>query len=181
MMSENDKANYHNIIREMIKREDEVRNSRNNWFMAIQGLLANAFISSVALKDLMVSLNICMVLAFIGFVTSVSFLYATWRSEMSVRMALECWNLFLIDNGKKIQDYPPITLITYGIIKNESKDNIIGAVDWENKLNNAMNLKKIDKKLNKIDGIMPFKLIPMVFMFLWFICFICGVVLLCIN
>ena len=162
MMSENDKANYHNIIREMIKREDEIRNSRNNWFMAIQGLLVNAFIS-------LTSSNICMILAFIGFVTSISFLYAAWRSEKSVQMALECWNLFLIDNGKKIQDYPPIALITYGIIKNKSKDNIIGAVDWENKLNNAMNLKKIDKKLNKIDGIMPFKLIPLVFMFVWFL------------
>lgn len=42
MMSENDKANYHNIIREMIKSENKIRCSRNNWFVAIQSFLFTA-------------------------------------------------------------------------------------------------------------------------------------------
>ncbi len=182
MMSVNDRNDYHRIIREMIRHENEVRNSRNNWFMVIQGLLFNAFINPlVHQKDLLVSSNtVCIigiVIAFIGFITSISFSYAAWRSEKSVAMALECWNIFLISNGKKIQDYPPITLITKSIIGKEAKDNTIGTVDWENVLNNRMSLKKRDKKLNKIDGIMPFKFIPLVFIFLWII----SGVLLCIN
>lgn len=34
MMNVNDKNEYHFIIREMIKNENEIRNSRNNRFMA---------------------------------------------------------------------------------------------------------------------------------------------------
>lgn len=140
--------------------------------MAIQGLLVNAFIGSLELpKDLMVS--ICLVLTIIGLATSMSFLYAAWRSEKSVTMALECWNLFLIDNGETIQDYPPISLITHGIIENKYKDNTYGAVDWERNLNNKMHLNKIDKFLNKLDCIMPFKLIPIVFILLWLLSIRC--------
>ena len=76
MMSVNDKNDYHRIIREMIKNEDEVRNSRNNWFITIQGLLVNAVINSlVHQKDLMLSINATYVILIsivsLGFITSV--------------------------------------------------------------------------------------------------------------
>ena len=113
-MSVNDKNDYHRIIREMIKNEDEVRNSRNNWFMALQGLLVNAFIGPLVLhqKDLMFSTEtikyIVTAIALMGVITSISFLHAAWRSKKSVMMALACWDLFLTNNTHKIQDYPPL-------------------------------------------------------------------------
>lgn len=179
MMSVNDKTNYHNIIRELIKHEDAVRNSRNNWFFAIQGLLVNAYIITLThQEELKVYLVICLVLAIIGLVTSFSFLYAVWRSEKSISMALACWNSFLIKNGKTIQDYPPIALITSGIIGMQSQDNLFGAVDWERDLNKMMNLKRIDKGLNKIDCFMPFKVLPIIFTVLWFFILLYTAVLL---
>lgn len=180
MMSVNDKNDYHRIIREMIKNEDEVRNSRNNWFMALQGLLVNAFIGPLVLhqKDLMFSTEtikyIVTAIALMGVITSISFLHAAWRSKKSVMMALACWDLFLTNNTHKIQDYPPVTLITEGIIGKNAKDNIIGAKDWENDVNKMMYgdndcLKCCDKKKNKLDILMPFQLVPFVFIVFWII------------
>ena len=187
MMSESDKANYHNIIREMIKREDEVRNSRNNWFITIQGLLVNAVINSlVHQKDLMLSINATYVILIsivsLGFITSVSFLHAAWRSERSIKMALACWDLFLIENTRKIQDFPPISLISKGIIDKGAKDNIIGAMDWEKKVSKMMYkdddcLKCCDKRRNKLDFLMPFQWMPIIFAILWFVSII-GIIFL---
>lgn len=186
MMSLNDVNEYHKIIREMIKNENELRNSRNNWFMAIQGLLINASIALVIQDKIILPRNsiyiILIVITALGLITSISFLHAVWRSKRSITMALKCWDLFLISNGKKIQDYPPIALITSGIIKNETKDNTIGVMDWENNLNKMMYgdddcLKCCDKKRNKLDFLMPFQLNPLIFIGLWFICIV-GIVFL---
>lgn len=187
MMSVNDKNDYHRIIREMIKNEDEVRNSRNNWFITIQGLLVNAVINSlVHQKDLMLSINATYVILIsivsLGFITSVSFLHAAWRSERSIKMALACWDLFLIENTQKIQDFPPISLITKGIIDRGAKDNIIGAMDWEKKVSKMMYkdddcLKCCDKRRNKLDFLMPFQCMPIIFVILWFVSII-GIIFL---
>ena len=177
MISLDNKNDYHKIIREMIKDENNVRNSRNNWFMTIQGLLVNALINTLMCqKNLIFHLNVAyiilIIISFIGLITSVSFLYAAWRSERSIKMALACWDLFLVETGQKIQDYPPISLITKGIIDKSAKKNIIGAIDWEKKVNVMMYgdddcLRCCDKRRNKLDFLMPFRLIPLIFIILW--------------
>ena len=55
MMSVNDKNDYHKVIREMIKNENELRSSRNNWFVAIQSFLFTV-VCEICLKD---SYSIC--------------------------------------------------------------------------------------------------------------------------
>lgn len=184
------KDDYHNIIREMIKHENEVRNSRNNWFMAVQGLLITSFINVLIHQEKLIVVTntiypVVIIIAFIGLVTSMSFLYAAWRSEKSVAMALACWDLSLLSRKYKIQNYPPVALITNGIIAKKSTANDIGSADWEKVVNDKMYgdndcLKCMDKKLNQIDWVMPFKLIPKVFTLLWVICVI-GIIALWTN
>lgn len=88
-------------------------------------------------------------------------------------MAHACWKLFLCKRNKNIQDYPPIHLLTKGIIENNSNSNEIGITDWENELNAKMyeyadkEKKQSDEQLNKYDCLMPFKAIPQIFLLLW--------------
>lgn len=179
MMSEHDKANYHNIIREMIKNEDEVRNSRNNWFMAIQGFLVAGTCELTSVSENNVTL--IFIIAIVGLSTSLSFGFAAWRSERAVAMALACWDIFLIQHKKVIKDYPPINLLTEGVInymnKNKSvKSNKRDKIEknrWEKHLylkmyNDRKHMyKRYHYILNKLNCLMPFKLVPKVMALFW--------------
>lgn len=175
MMSINDVNEYHKIIREMIKNEDEVRNSRNNWFLVIQGFLMGGICTLLSCdNNIYLLLYIAYILiALVGIATSISFKYAAWRSEKAINMAHACWKLFLSKSNHKIQDYPPVHLLTTGIIDNNSHSNEIGIQDWEKELNAKMyeytdkRKKKNDERLNKYDWLMPFKTIPCIFLLLW--------------
>lgn len=184
MMSVNDKNDYHRIIREMIKNEDEVRNSRNNWFLLIQGFLIGGICTLLSCDNyhhLLLYLAYILI-ALVGTATSISFKYAAWRSEKAIEMAHACWKLFLCKRNQNIQDYPPIHLLTKGIIDNNYHSNEIGITDWENELNAKMyeyadeGKKQSDERLNKYDCLMPFKAIPHIFLLLWSIVLIITIV-----
>ena len=187
MMSENDKANYHNIIREMIKSENKLRSSRNNWFVAIQSFLFTA-VCHICLDD---SFSTCCsscndmkkcllaIAVLIGIITSISFLFAAWRSAKAIAMAMSAWDKFLEENKNVIEDYPPVCLITDSIISKTvpSMDNI-GIENWVKCMNKQMypegkECKKCrDKLINKFEWLMPFKFIPLFFIVIWVILFI---------
>ena len=174
-MSVNDMNDYHKIIRGMIKNEDEVRNSRNNWFLVIQGFLIGGICTLLSCdNNIHLLLYIAyIIIALVGIATSISFKYAAWRSEKAIDMAHACWKLFLSKYNHKIQDYPPIHLLTTGIIDNNNNSNEIGITDWEKELNAKMyeytdkGKKENDERLNKCDWLMPFKTIPCIFLLLW--------------
>ena len=186
-MSVNDKNDYHKVIREMIKNENELRSSRNNWFVAIQSFLFTV-VCEICLKD---SYSICcsscndirkhllVVVISAGIITSISFLFAAWRSAKAIAMAMSAWNRFLGENQQVIKDYPPVCLITDSVISKTvpSIDNI-GIGDWVNPMNKQMypdgdECKKCrDKLINKFEWLMPFKFMPIIFIILWLvICF----------
>ena len=174
-MNINDKNDYHKIIREMIRYEDEVRNSRNNWFLVIQGFLIGG-ICTLLSNDIHSNLLLyigCVLIALVGTITSISFKYAAWRSEKAMQMAHACWKLFLCERKQKIQDYPPVHLLTKGVIDNHEYLDEIGIIEWESKLNEKMYeytfewRKQRDKNLNQYDCLMPFKAIPGVFLLFW--------------
>ena len=173
-MNVNDKNEYHKIIREMIKNEDEVRNSRNNWFLVIQGFLIGGICTLLSCDNNHLLLHMAYILiALVGTATSISFRYAAWRSEKAIEMAHACWRLFLCKRNQNTQDYPPIHLLTMGIINNSCNSNEFGIAGWENELNAKMyeyadiEKKQNDERLNKYDCLMPFKAIPQIFLLLW--------------
>lgn len=187
MMNVNDKNDYHKIIREMIKNENELRSSRNNWYMAIQSFLfsgvcvicaEDSFSSIKEQSDIKLCLLVAAVL--IGLITSISFLFVAWRSEKAISMAMNIWNLFLEENSKVIKDYPPICLITDSIVSEKIPTiDKIGIKDWVESINKQMypkgkECKKcIDGFINKFEWLMPFKLMPFVFTIAWSIICIC--------
>ena len=163
--------NYHNIIRQMIKNEDEVRNHRTNWFLIIQGFLIAGLcaLSESGEYDLLT-----LLISFLGILVSVSFGYAAWRSTKAVDMAIACWKLFLEENGKVLSEYPPINLITKGIIshKIDVSDDNIGEAQWNKKIFNRMYSDKnyfIDRKINELEFLLPYRLLPLIFFVFWIV------------
>lgn len=162
---------YHNIIRQMIKNEDEVRNQRTNWFLIIQGFLIAGLCSLCEKSDPGL---LSLLISCIGLLVSFSFMYAAWRSTKAVTMAIVCWKLFLKDNKKVLCDYPPINLITKEIIshKTDIDDDDIGASEWNKKIFNRMykgQISYIDKKINGLEFLLPYRFLPVVFMVLWIV------------
>ena len=167
MMSENDKANYHNIIREMIKSENKLRSSRNNWFVAIQSFLFTA-VCNLCLED---SFSICC--------SSCNDIKCLLVIAVLIAMDMSAWYKFLDENKQIVEDYPPICLITDSIISKTipTIDNI-GIEKWVKCMNKQMypegkECKKCrDKLINKFEWLMPFKFIPLFFIVIWVIIFI---------
>lgn len=172
-MTQKDKYNYHNIIRQMIKDENEIRNQRTNWFLVIQGFLIAGYCELLSKQPNNID---CFMLGIIviGVAASIAFRYAAWRSQKATDMALTCWDTFLETYGFKVKQFPPICLFTNGVIKLESKNNDnIGCYEWNNMLHDKMYPKNRgcrlcwDSKWNKMDFLMPFKSIPTIFLLFW--------------
>lgn len=165
---------YHNVIRQMITSENEIRNQRTNWFLVIQGFLVAGCCELYANKSLDEIFFILFIISTIGIITSCSFLHAAWRSEKSIEMALACWDIFLEKYGLTTRNFPPVILLTERIIRNGGFQNPDDDenIKYEKKIfrkiyeqNNGKSCK--DGKYNKRDYIMPFKAIPKLFLFLW--------------
>lgn len=189
-MSVNDKNHYHKIIREMIKNENELRNSRSNWYIVIQSFLFTG-VCKICSEYSFSSINTpcddaknCLLLigVLIGLVTFISFLFVAWRSEKAIAMAMSAWDLFLAENKFFVKKYPPVCLMTDSIIgeKNPPIDNI-GIKEWIENMNVQMYPKGKecekckDKIINKFELLMPFKFIPVVFIIVWSLIFYCLV------
>lgn len=163
--------NYHNIIRQMIKNEDEVRNQRTNWFLIIQGFLI-AGLCSLCEKDNIGVLS--LLISLLGLSVSVSFGYAAWRSTKAVTMAIACWKLYLEKHGKTLSEYPPINLITKEIIshKVDVADTHIGSAEWNKQIYDKMYEGKssyMDRKINGLEFLLPYRFLPVVFFAFWVI------------
>lgn len=176
---------YHNVIRQMIKDENEIRNQRTNWFLVIQGFLIAGCCELYANKCLKEIFILLIMISIIGFITSCSFLYAAWRSEKSIEMALACWNIFLEKNGFTTQVFPPVILLTEGVIRNGglANPNDNENIKYENEIFRKMYEKSKgrscnDSIFNKFDCIMPFKAIPKLFLYLWLLTLILLILLL---
>lgn len=158
-----DTVKYNAIIREMIKNENEIRNQRTNWFLVIQGFL----ITGICQMDNNSNLHDYIVL--IGIVTSLSFLYAAWRSTLAVSFAFACWKKRMKDKCKK--KIPPISLITKEILETEYP--ISETNSWEASILKIMypkNNKELrwDKFWNNWDWIMPYRILPILFFLFWY-------------
>lgn len=181
-MNVNDKNNYHNIIRMMITTENEIRNSRINWFLVIQGFLFAGLCEIFSKESICLCCDknkyLILIIVIIGIVTSISFLFAAWRSEKAISMAMNAWNLFLEEKPAVIKDYPPICLITDSIISEKiPMKDVIGINDWIEDINRLMypkgrECKKCwDRLINKFEWLMPYKFLPIVFIMVWSIIF----------
>ena len=163
--------NYHNIIRQMIKNEDEVRNQRTNWFLIIQGFLIAGL---CALCEKCNQGVLSLLISLLGLIVSVSFGYASWRSTKAVTMAIACWKLCLEKHEKKLLEYPPINLITKEIIshKIDVDDTRIGTAEWNKTIYDKMYERKfpfIDRKINGLEFLLPYRFLPFVFFAFWIV------------
>lgn len=180
-MDANDKVfEYGNIIREMIKSENEIRNQRTNWFLVIQGFLI-AGICQLENKDFCAQ----FLIALVGMVAALSSWYGAWRSKLAVTYALNCWTYHLKIKGKKKDDYPPVCLITKEIL---DVDNLTGNnQSWEAEIQKLMYPSDkgctlcFHKILNKFDMVLPYMALPVIFLVFWILyiiaCFISSIIL----
>lgn len=165
-MSKDTNENYSETIRQMIKHENEVRNQRTNWFLIIQGFLI------AGLCDLSSNTNpndssLVVFIIVIGIITAISFVYAAWRSELAINYALSCWKEFL--GNVPEENYPPISLIAKEILdaRGYSSDS------WKNRIYNRMYERKkeyrkcLDDHLNDMDYLLPYRLLPIIFLGAW--------------
>lgn len=174
IIDEEVQRSYHNVIRQMIKDENEIRNQRTNWFLVIQGFLVAGCCELYANRSLDEIFIMLVLISIIGIITSCSFLHAAWRSEKAIEMALACWNIFLEKNCFTTRVFPPVILLTEGIIRN---GGFVNPDDNENKKYEKEIFRKMydnntdksckDNKYNKRDYIMPFKAIPKLFLYFW--------------
>lgn len=83
---------YDNMIRKLIESENAIRNHRTSWFLVLQGLLVNGLIQTYIYKSDLANnfLYIAIQITVFGILSSISFLYASWRSEKSIQMILAC-------------------------------------------------------------------------------------------
>ena len=173
IIDEEVQRSYHNVIRQMIKDENEIRNQRTNWFLVIQGFLVAGCCELYANRTLNEIFILLVMISIIGIITSCSFLHAAWRSEKSIEMALACWNIFLEKNGFSTKEFPPIILLTERIIRNggfvntNDNENIKYEKEIFRKMYDDNGKSCNDSKYNKREYIMPFKAIPKLFLSLW--------------
>lgn len=98
---------YNNTIREMIKHENEIRNQRTNLFLVIQGFLI------AGICQLPDGSYLHLLIAMVGYVSSIAFKHAVWRSTLAVSYALACWENHVGVHRMKL---PPVSLITKEIL-----------------------------------------------------------------
>ena len=159
-------------IRHSLEEECAVRNSRTNWFMVFQVALGGGVLQ-VLLNQAKCSIPyhaVISVVSFVGAISSVCFWYAGWRSEKAVDMLLAFWDELRSENRLEISAFYPVIPLTEGIIKNYFANCYNEAFEdsvWEHKLANRMRLHQKDRWINKLDYLMPYKLIPKLFAYLW--------------
>lgn len=157
---------YRNIIREMIKNENDIRNQRTNWFLVLQGFL----VAAICNKHIGES-NLCCLIAGIGIVTSYSFWHAAWRSKLAISFALACWEEKL--NYEQRIGLPPVSLIVRDILK--AKEPQTESNKWELEIKKRMfsdgkgKLSWWEKIRNNFDCILPYMALPKFFFFFWII------------
>ena len=168
-------SEYRNIIREMIKNENEIRNQRTNWFLVIQGF----FVAAICQKGIM-DCNLCYLIAGIGSITSISFSHAAWRSELAVSFALACWKERFDDNQR--MQLPPVSLIVKDILEVKEQPKIENC-DWKVKIQQLMyppkntNVNCCDRFRNKCDWMLPYRALPILFFLFWIVVLILRIYL----
>lgn len=173
---------FHSIITQKIKDENEIRNQRIKWFLIIQGFLIAGICTIIDKESKILTsclINIYTQISILGFVVSISFWYAGWRSMKSISMALASWHMFLLKEKMKYEDFPPISLITKEIIKGgfNNEEDATAINSWIKKLGEHMYLnnpclKCRDTLLNRTDWLMPFLFLPSIFGLFWALVFI---------
>lgn len=176
IIDEEVQRSYHNVIRQMIKDENEIRNQRTNWFLVIQGFLVAGCCELYANRSLDKIFITLIMISIIGFITSCSFLHAAWRSEKAIKMLLAVWDIFIGEANKRYKDYPPVIALTSGIINKYKDDKNKKFTDNDKReleiyylmYYKKTNIKrKWDSFLNKLDFLLPFMSIPVVFIIAW--------------
>ena len=163
----NEKEAYADVIRQMIKNEDEVRSQRTNWFLVIQGFLIAGLCQMDCHDNILAYL-----IVLIGLTTSLSFWHASWRSTLAVTFALSCWKDCLKEEPES--KYPPVSLITKEILKKDNLSNH-NSDPWIQEIYNRMNENKscwimgLDNLRNKCDCLLPYKFLPKLFLLIWII------------
>ena len=158
---------YREAIREMIKSENEIRNQRTNWFLVIQGFLI------AGICQLPDSSYLPFFIAMVGYVSSVAFRHAAWRSTLAVSYVLACWENHVGDLRTKL---PPVSLITKEILDTGKLPSIPDS--WQIAIWRLMNRDKTrteilkDRKRNKCDYLLPYRLLPALFCVFWLLYFI---------
>lgn len=183
---------YDEVIRNLIDKENTTRNQRTNWFLLIQGFLVAAFCDIINPEDFtnngnilvlhltdfipITSICILFVICLIGLLSSISFLYAAWRSEKAMQMLLRCWDIFRLENKKSLKDYPPVIALTKPIIENERSSTGNEKLDedinkWNKCIHDMMrpHLTRKDVTYNKLEFLLPYKFIPCLFSIIWLI------------
>lgn len=172
---------YNQVIRELVTHENEIRDSRNKWLLLINSFMLGGYVTVLIKNEVAHNYMICPVIALVAFFVSLSFIYAAWRSSLSLSMALGCWDLVLERNCARVIDCPPVCLITKSIIEQiqvSSEDDVIGVNEWNaliyEKLlgKNSKKMVCMKKRLNKADFLMPYKFVPVIFTLLWISLFI---------
>lgn len=98
---------YNDSIRKMLEHEDMIRSQRTNWFLVIQGLLINAILIVLEVKDVKFRAIAVSLLLIIGTLVSLSFLYAAYLSSKASSEGKKIWIYILNKNGGNIDDFPP--------------------------------------------------------------------------
>ena len=75
IIDEEVQRSYHNVIRQMIKDENEIRNQRSNWFLVIQGFLVAGCCELYANKCQCNIYDLILIISSIGIVSSLSLVY----------------------------------------------------------------------------------------------------------
>lgn len=165
MEEKKEERDYRETIREMIKHENEIRNQRTNWFLVIQGFLI------AGICKLPSESYLHLLIAIVGFVSSIAFRHAAWRSTLAVSYALACWEKRV--GAERKTKLPPVSLITKDILdaeKSSKKDN-----SWKLAIRELMYRDKTedelrkDKKKNQRDYLLPYRLLPVLFLVFWFL------------
>ena len=175
---------YNQIIRQLINHENEIRDQRNKWQLTIYGFMIAGYVAAFIKQDIYCNNIICLVISFVGLIITFSFFLASCVSNLSISMALSCWNIALERNGERIINYPPVCLITRNIIENNTiplGDDNIGINEWSTLIHDRLlsrnNQNSIVRELYKFEGLfMPYKIIPIIFGLLWTVFFIISLI-----
>lgn len=98
-MSDN---NYDSVIREMIKEETSIANSRMNWLILLEGLLFTGY-SNLSTKGFS-----AYVVGILGFFISLCMRYSFLSNEKAIAFIMDRWNIYLKKNNLKYTDFPPV-------------------------------------------------------------------------
>ncbi|HEX2924759.1 MAG TPA: hypothetical protein VHP38_00625 [Ruminiclostridium sp.] len=95
-------SGYDSVIRDMIKEETSIANSRMNWLILLEGLLFTGY-SSLSSKGFS-----SYIIGILGFFISLCMRYSFLSNEKAIAFIMDRWNTYLKNNNLKYTDFPPV-------------------------------------------------------------------------